>query len=167
MHVANTRELGGGKFVISADFIETLHVMFGDSVLEEHERWDRANSELVHEERRFLDVELHELSAEAPPRHFREMHIHDLAPLELLVVEMTDDQIRTSYLFEELRFDNLLVLAVALGLHLVTRRKLLLHLGYPGRAQGRKPGVLVRIVRSVALGVFLLGGSLPSRIDRR
>ena len=59
-----------------------------------------------------------------------EVHIHDLAPFEVLVVEVHDHELAAGHVGQELRLDDLRVLPVSLDEVLLLLLVLVLHLGH-------------------------------------
>jgi hypothetical protein len=71
--------------------------------------------EFLDEEGSLLNIHVDELSLGVTTRDFSQMHINNLASLEVLVIEVTHDKLAASYSGQELLFCDLLVLTMALN----------------------------------------------------
>merc|ERR1719352_48480 len=112
MHLSKcAKQFFGTKFVklVSGQTVEAHLPSLGNAIIEDDHAWQSLDLQFIDEEGCFLGVELHKLRTEELLGAFAEVHVHDLASLEIPVVEMHDATFRSCDGFQKLFFLDLVV----------------------------------------------------------
>jgi hypothetical protein len=108
-------ESKGWEIIFIAKLLKTNNTVNCDAFNEDNHCWNHLYLKFLDEERSLLNIHVDELCLWVSTRDFSQMHINNLAPLEVLVIEVTHDELATSDSGQELLFCDLFVLTVALN----------------------------------------------------
>ena len=103
------------EIIFIAKLLKANNAINCDAFNEDNHGWDHLYLEFLDEEGSLLNIHVDELSLGVTTRDFSQMHINNLASLEVLVIEVTHDKLAASDSGQELLFCDLFVLTVALN----------------------------------------------------
>ena len=103
------------EIIFIAKLLKANNAVNCDALNEDNHGWNHLNLEFLDEEGGLLNVHVDELSLWVSTRDFSQMHVYNLAPLEVLVIEVTHDELAACDCGQELLFCDLFILTVALN----------------------------------------------------
>lgn len=121
----------GREIVLVAHVSKADDAVHSDTIDEADDGWKHLNLQLLNEEGRLLGVEEDELGLGVRSSYLSQVHVYDLAPLEVLMIEVAHHELATSHVGQELLLGDLGVLSVALDEVLLLLLVDVLHLCHP------------------------------------
>ena len=143
-----------GEVILSSKILKAYNSVHGYSINETYYCWQHLHIQLRHKEWAFLGVNFDEMRLSMLSRNSVEMHIDNLAPLEVLVIEMHNNKSGLGDHLEELILGNLGVLSVAVGDILGMLDLLLLH-GSQSDVSHRFHDMVVTVAVVIVIAVVL------------
>ena len=116
------------EFIFASQIFETYYSVNSNSISKAHDGRKDLNLQFLNEEWRSLSVDIDELGLRVHRAYLLQVHVHDLAPLELIVIEVAHHELGVGHLGQKLLLHYLSVLTVPLGKVLLLCGVLGLHL---------------------------------------